>query len=156
MHCETHPFLTAAVASCAFYRSLKTVSGIGSDMTCSPALTAVLSAPLLTSARSCSRSPAGTCCLEGPREPLQDALPWGLTHHRGGCEVLPAFLAQLHWIRAQMEGVAGRSLMSFICSIRRAWLKALSKSLHLETLQHLTLNGTGTCFNSLVCCCTFF
>lgn len=84
---------------CFLTRSLKAVTGFGSDTTCSPALTAVLSTALLTSAHSSSHSPAGIHCLEGSREPLQNALPLGLTHHHGGCEVLPPFLAQLHWVK---------------------------------------------------------
>lgn len=58
-------------------------------------------------------------------------------------------------------GSTGRSFMGLSCSIRRASLTPLSKSLHLETLQQHTLNTLNRtniwfCFFSIVCCCILF
>lgn len=165
IHCKIDPFLTAGVAS-FLTRSLKTVSGIGTNITCSSALRAVFSAPWLQPLLAAPHRAAPSCNQK--RCPALQGAPGSLCrkHCPGGSHTKRAvksfYLFELFSgsVVLGKEGWEGgsteKSFMGFSCSIRRASLTSLSKSLHLETLQQHTLNRTNIWFCFVLFAVAFF
>lgn len=151
---------------CFLTRSLKTVSGIGTNITCSSALRAVFSAPWLQPLPAAPHRAAPSCNQK--RYPALQGAPGILCrkHCPGGSHTKRAvksfYLFELlsGSVVLGKEGCEGgsteRSYTGLSCSIRRASLTPLSKSLQLETLQQHTLNRTNIWFCFVLFAVAFF